>query len=104
MSATDKNELLKEIKHSYSSAAGVLDYLREVDCFQGLGGKPKANPYWYGTIMDFPAVEAGLKEIQGAKVFEDEELKEILENYRTDEGSPIVRLVGIMGMKHLFEN
>ncbi len=98
------NKELKQAfrQNSWSRLEGFLAYLRNKECFEGLGGQKNANPYWYGTILDFNKARDETRAILDAKDIEETDLKEILDMAERDLNSPIVRLVGIFLKRTLF--
>lgn len=80
--------------HAWSQLEVLLQYLRGKNCFQSVVGEPKANPYWYGTIMDFIKVEAEIKSLLAARSIKTARMKEFAESAKNNDLSPIVRLVG----------
>jgi hypothetical protein len=66
-----------------------------------MGGRPNANPYWHGSIMDFNKVEKELKELVANNSIKLPRMAILLNNCEHDIYSPIVRLVGIYGKRLL---
>ena len=73
----------------------LLDYLREKNCFQSVGGRPNANPYWWGTILDFNETLKQCKDLLASHSIKEKRMQEMLTCCENDLNSPIVRLVGI---------
>lgn len=98
------NKELKESfeRNSWSKLEGFLAYLRKKECFEGLGGQKDANPYWYGTILDFNKAEKECRDLLAAQDIGESELKEVLNYAANDLNSPIVRLTGIFLNRVLF--
>lgn len=60
-----------------------------------MAGQQRANPYWWGAILDFNQLEKVLKELVENKSIKLERLKEFASYYEENDLSPIVRLTGI---------
>lgn len=82
--------------NSWSRPHGFLEYLRGLNCFQSVTDKPNANPYWYGTKLDFNRLEAVVRQAVQDKSIKLSRLKEFADSYAEDYLSPIVRLTGLV--------
>ena len=68
----------------------LLEELRQRNVFQdNFGGKSNANPYWYGAVLRYEALEQQLPFIKPSR------RAEIIDAFKNDELSPIVRLLGL---------
>lgn len=88
--------------HSWSKLEGFLQYLRGKECFEGIGGQKDANPYWYGTVLDFNKAEKECRDLLANQDMSEDELKKILASAEKDLNSPIVTLTGIFLNRVLF--
>lgn len=79
----------------WSSREGFLQYLREEGCFSHMAGKEKANPYWWGSALDFVQLEKVVRQLVKEKSLKLSRLKEFADNCAKDYLSPIVRLTGL---------
>lgn len=80
--------------NSWSRPQGFLEYLRGLNCFQSGTDEPNANPYWYGTKLDFNRLEAVVRQAVQDKSIKLSRLKKFADRYAKDYLSPIVRLTG----------
>ena len=53
-----------------------------------------ANPYWYGSILEFNTFEAEALSLLRSKSIKVSRMREFAESCKTEDLSPIVRLVG----------
>lgn len=90
------NKTLRQayLANSWSRPEGFLAYLREQKCFSHSNGDTKANPYWYGSILEFNTLDRVVKEALASKSISEKRLAEFAETYAEDYLSPIVRLTG----------
>jgi hypothetical protein len=82
--------------NSWSYSNGFIEYLRAENCFQGISGQPNANPYWYGSTLDFNRIESVIKGLIQSKSIKTSRLKAYAEDYANDYLSPIVKLTGFV--------
>jgi hypothetical protein len=90
----------KDLRHHFrcnqwNSTEFLLSYLRGKNCFQSIAGKPNANPYWYGSILDYNTLEKELTSLIKAKSIKKQRLLDISATLSNDLNSPIVRLTGM---------
>jgi hypothetical protein len=95
-------ELRRQFKmNSWSRKEGLLQYFRAKGCYIGLGGQTNANPYWYGTILDFNILLTEIKNLIAEKSLSFKKLNYIFLLCEDDDLSPIVRLTGKVGLRWL---
>ena len=80
--------------NSWSRSEGFIQYLREENCFSHMGGQQKANPYWWGALLDFARLEIVLNQLFANKSIKLARLEEFARDYAQQDLSPIVRLTG----------
>ena len=91
------NTLLRQ-KFKYNSwnySHGFLEYLRAVGCFSHMNGDKKANPFWWGSLLEFNTFEKEIKKLIESRSIKLTRLKEFASLYVNEELSPIVRLTGL---------
>lgn len=90
------NKTLRQayLANSWSRPEGFLAYLREQKCFSHSNGDTKANPYWYGSILEFNTLDRVAGEALASKSISKKRLAEFAETYTREDLSPIVRLTG----------
>ena len=66
----------------------LIEELRAREVFIGLAGQTDASPYWYGTILDYVKLKKVLPLIKKSR------RAEIVETYKENDLSPMVRLLG----------
>lgn len=91
------NKTLRQayLANSWSRSEGFLAYLRAQGCFSHGNGDGKANPYWYGSILEFNTLDRVVKEALASKSISKKRLAEFAETYAEEDLSPIVRLTGL---------
>lgn len=87
--------------HRWSVKEALLQYFRIKNCYQSLTKEPNANPYWYGTVLDFDKFGVELEKLTKEKSIRIKRLSELLLLCVEDHLSPIVRLTGIYGLNLL---
>lgn len=88
--------------NSWSRLEGFLEYLRAKECFEGIRGQKNASPYWYGTVLCFNQFEKEVHSLLENKSIKPERLKELFLSAKEDSLSPIVRLIGMSGLRIFF--
>ena len=77
-------------------------YFREMGCYESAGGRPKASPHWYGTIVDFTALQSAASELLKANSIKRGRFIEILNDISGECNQPAARLTGIFLNRILF--
>jgi hypothetical protein len=90
--------------NSWSKLEGFLEYLRAKECFEGIRGQKNASPYWYGTVLCFNEFENEIRNLIANKSIKPKRLKQLFLSAKEETLSPIVRLVGISGLRIFFDN
>jgi len=82
--------------HSWNHSEGFLEYLRKHKCFSHMANpnEKDANPYWYGSILEFNTLDRVVKEALASKSISKKRLAEFAKTYAENSLSPIVRLTG----------
>jgi len=87
--------LRRQYKSKWCSFSWFLEYLRGKDIFtNGFTGRGNANPYAYGSVLEFTLFETEIQELIKNKSIKISRLKSIFESCETDLNSPIVVLTG----------
>lgn len=101
----------KDLCHYYrcnqwNSTEFLLLYLKDKNCFQSISGQPKANSYWYGSILDYNTLEKELNNLIKAKSIKKQRFIDIAITLSNDFNSSIVRLTGLTMKRFLdkYEN
>lgn len=81
--------------NSWSAREGFLQYLRQENCFSHMAGKEKANPYWWGSLLDFVQLEKVVRQLFEQKSIKLGRLKGFADDCAEDYLSPTVRLTGL---------
>lgn len=96
----------KLLRHKYrckwDSYNWFLEYLRDMNVYQkGFSGEPNANPYWYGTVLDFETFRKVIKDLLEKKSIKPSKLHEIFSLAEESYMSPIVKLTGLWGLREI---
>lgn len=99
------NKLLRQ-KYAcrWSPTSWLLDYLRDEQIgvyTNGFTGRKGANPFAYGTVLEFEIFEAAIKNLIDNKSLKISRLEEFFDAWEQDINSPIVVLSGKWGKRLL---
>lgn len=92
------NLLRHYYKCRWDTCSWFLDYLRDerIGAYtNGFTGRRGANPYAYGTVLEFDIFEAEIKRLFAAKSIKKSRLETMAERWKSDINSPIVVLSGL---------
>lgn len=91
------NKLLRKsfAQSSWSQTEGLLNYMREMECFGHMSGRKDVNPYWWGSTFDYEKGWEVIKDLIDKKSIKKSRLIEISNEMAEDLNSPIVRITGL---------
>jgi len=74
----------------------LVEYLKRREVYEnGFTGRTPANPYAWGTVLNFDKFETEIRALIASKSLKIKRLESIAESMSNDINSPIVRLSGL---------